>query len=412
MIRSQENLTTSRHALQAGPLWEAAQQLGIPAAAWRLPGQSEVKLLLSLKDSIDKRTPDLETLPPCFVLHPFEGEPGGEALVLEGDLIFSFSESGDIEGEYGNVGEEHAMVKKLFVLAAEIAGEEADTGRSKLPNETVFQHEIEEGEAFYKNIVAQALESIHAGRFSKVVLSRTKSLKVPQDFSLFAAFKKLCRAYPTAFVSLVHLPERGEQWLGASPEILVGMGGEGTFRTTALAGTQASVNQDGPIPVNSIRWGQKEIEEQALVSRYIIDCFKKIRLREYEERGPKTVLAGNLYHLRTDYAVATREVNFPELGTVMLKLLHPTSAVCGMPKDAALRFVKSMENYDRSFYSGYLGPVNIAGESNLFVNLRTMRIAEGRATLFAGAGITEDSDPQSEWNETEMKCDTLLRVLE
>ncbi len=386
--------------------------LGFSAAAWRLPGHSEIKLLLSSKEDIDKQIPDLETLPPCFVIHPFEGEPGGEAMVMEGDLIFSFSESGAIASEFGNVGEEHPVVKELFILAAEIAHEEADANGPILQKETIFHHESEEGEEFYKKIVAQAVESIHSGQFTKVVLSRTKTLKIPKDFSLFAAFKKLSRAYPTAFVSMVHLPKRGEQWLGASPEILVGMDAGGMFRTTALAGTQPSVNQDGPIPIGSIRWGQKEIEEQALVSRYIIDCFKKIRLREYEERGPKTVLAGNLYHLRTAFAVATREVNFRELGTLMLKLLHPTSAVCGTPKDAALRFVKAMENYDRSFYSGYLGPVNIAGESNLFVNLRTMRIAQGKATLFAGAGITEDSDPQREWEETEMKCDTLLRVLE
>ncbi len=412
MQNSHENLSTGLHTLQADNLWAAARQLGFPAAAWRLPGQVELRLLISLHENTEKRIPDLETLPPCFIVHPFEGDPGGEAVVLEGDLLYTFSENTGAVPDFGNVGEEHPLVKKLLEIAADFWQDEAPDDLPHLKGESQAPLADAVSKDAYKNIVSRAIQSIQAGEFSKVVLSRTKSVALSAMFSTFQAFKKLSHAYPSAFVSLVHLPERGEQWLGASPEILVGMDAEGTFRTTALAGTQASVDSKGIIPIKGIRWGQKEIEEQALVSRYIIECFKKIRLREYRERGPKTVMAGNLYHLRTDFEVATREVNFPELGTVMLKLLHPTSAVCGTPKEEALRFVKLMENYDRSFYSGYLGPVNMAGESNLYVNLRTMRIADGHATLFAGAGITEDSDPESEWNETEIKCDTLLRVLE
>jgi isochorismate synthase len=245
-----------------------------------------------------------------------------------------------------------------------------------------------------------------------VVLSRTKDYPYTEKFDLFKAFQKLNKTYLSAFVSLINLPDRQESWLGASPEKLVGMDAQGVFKTTALAGTQNARTKDGEvIPAKEVRWGQKEIEEQALVSRYIIECFKKIRLREYQEKGPKTSRAGNLYHLRTDFEVNTHEVNFPELGTVMLTLLHPTSAVCGMPKKSALKFINAAENYQRSLYSGYLGPVKIDQESSLFVNLRCMRFKNGTATLFAGAGITEDSDPQKEWDETEMKCETLLRVL-
>jgi len=142
-----------------------------------------------------------------------------------------------------------------------------------------------------------------------------------------------------------------------------------------------------------------------------VECFKKIRLREYLETGPKTVLAGNLYHLRTDFEVDTHALNFPELSSVMLRLLHPTSAICGVPKIPSLKFLSEMEGYNRSFYSGFLGPVQVDGDSNLFVNLRTVRLKNGVATFYAGAGITEDSVPEREWEETELKCDTLLKVI-
>ena len=95
----------------------------------------------------------------------------------------------------------------------------------------------------------------------------------------------------------------------------------------------------------------------------------------------------------------------------MLELLHPTSAVCGMPKEATLAYIQENEGFDRSYFSGYLGPVNVLNETNIFVNLRTMNISGSQARLFAGAGIIANSNPEKEWHETEIKMDTLLSVL-
>jgi isochorismate synthase len=177
----------------------------------------------------------------------------------------------------------------------------------------------------------------------------------------------------------------------------------------SLAGTQPAQCDN---PLKSAAWTQKEIEEQALVSRYIVDCFKTIRLREYEEHGPKTILAGNLLHLRSDFKVNMRSTGFANLGSVMLSLLHPTSAVCGMPRKEAQAFLKAYEGFDRSFYSGFLGPVQIEGATSLFVNLRTASFREGQVVLYAGAGVTEDSDPQKEWEETELKCEIIGKFIQ
>jgi isochorismate synthase len=102
---------------------------------------------------------------------------------------------------------------------------------------------------------------------------------------------------------------------------------------------------------------------------------------------------------------------FPQLGTTMLQLLHPTSAVCGMPLDKSLEFLKLHEGYDRSFYAGYLGPVNVNNNINIFVNLRCMQLMDHQAQLYAGAGVTIDSIPEEEFEETEMKFNTLLNVI-
>jgi isochorismate synthase len=95
----------------------------------------------------------------------------------------------------------------------------------------------------------------------------------------------------------------------------------------------------------------------------------------------------------------------------MLQLLHPTSAVAGMPLEASLEFLKQNEGYDREFYAGYLGPINFDNNIHIFVNLRCMKLLDNQALLFAGAGITIDSVPEKEREETEIKFKTLLNVI-
>ncbi|MCF2492323.1 chorismate-binding protein [Dyadobacter chenhuakuii] len=396
--------------LQVEELWTASRQLGFPSALWRLPHRNEIQLLISVRDGIRKCQPELEKLSAGFVVSNFHWETDQEVLFLEGDIILTFSDDNSIKDIENNVSEEHPDVIKLVTLATEIA---KDANPHAYHNAIAINDlpDLNARDRF-KRTVELAVSAIRQGQFKKVVLSRTKDLAYSENFQPAKAFCKLAKVYPHAFVSLVNLPDQNELWLGASPEALVRQDSNGTFRTMSLAGTQNARNEAGElIPKFDIRWGEKEIEEHALVSRYIVECFKKIRFREYTETGPKTVLAGNLYHLRTDFEVDTATLNFPELASVMLKLLHPTSAVCGVPKLPSLQFLTEIEGYDRSFYSGFIGPAQVGGDTNLFVNLRTVRFKDGKATFFAGAGITEDSVPEREWEETEMKCDTLLKVI-
>ncbi|CAG5002681.1 Isochorismate synthase MenF [Dyadobacter sp. CECT 9275] len=396
--------------LQAEDIWEALVSLGYPGAIWKLPHTRDIKLLISIRDGIKQCQPDIEKLSPGFMLSPFHWEETENVSFMEGDIIITFSETGMLQNIDNHIGEEHPGFKKLIRTALAGIGR-----RSKSEGINHFMlpgSEDPDARERFKRTVELAVAAIRQNHFHKVVLSRTKELDIDNNFQPITAFQKLAGVYPHAFVSLVNLPENNELWLGATPELLVQQKSGGEFKTMSLAGTQPAKNENGVVvPKYDIRWGEKEIEEQALVSRYIVECFKKIRLREYKETGPKTVLAGNLYHLRTDFEVDSHALHFPELPSVMLRLLHPTSAVCGTPKTASLRFITDIEGYDRSFYSGFLGPVQIEGDSNIFVNLRTVRLKDKKATFYAGAGITEDSIPEKEWEETEMKIDTLLQVI-
>ena len=390
-------------SINLGHWWQTAQKQGHPAAVWRLPGQTEKYALAHLSGPLLAQQPiDLDECPPGFAIGLFDApqDEFANAFYLRADRLAQTTETGQLT--YLNTpASPHA---DAFDQAL------AYTARhpQRVPGAILFSEQPDPtAQAFFEQTVAEAVRAMQAGQFWKVVLSRTKTLEFVHEPDVITLFDRLCAAYPTAFVSAVFLPagtggRPAQVWLSATPERLVSVDAEGVFKTVALAGTQSAYTPEGTMKRTAdALWSQKEIEEQALVSRYIIGCFKKIRLREYLEEGPKTAQAGNLMHLCTQYSVNTRAVRFPQLGTVMLRLLHPTSAVCGMPRAAALAFIQAHERHDRGFFAGFLGPVNIGGASQLFVHIRCLLLVGKTATLYAGAGLTEDSDPQKEWLETE-----------
>lgn len=368
---------------------------GMSIALWQLPSQSIHHLILSENHKLITKETTLEELPAGFIFAPFDANR--DRIYLESDFHFTFGHDGLLPPDSPK---KEASLNWLTANMNHTNPQSLKTSRLPPPSEAQTKDD-------FISMVEDALAAIAENRVEKVVPSRFKKIPIHESFDIIQAFKKLCKAYPDTMVSLVHIPGIGT-WMGASPEILVSVENGSTFKTVALAGTKAL---DHKVNLKSVAWTQKEIEEQALVERYIISCFKKIRLREYDEHGPKTVVAGNLLHVKSDFTVDMKATNFPQLGSVMLALLHPTSAVCGMPLEPAQAFLKNHEGYDREFYSGFLGPVNIQNDTHIFVNLRCMQLVKGFALLYAGAGVTADSVPESEWEETEIKLNTLSAII-
>ncbi|MFC3880672.1 chorismate-binding protein [Algoriphagus namhaensis] len=370
-------------------------------AIWRKPKSNALELIYSPKEEIQKVNLEIESLPPGFIIHPFADQKNQEAFFIEAEHYHRFDLSQPLElSDMPNFLRELIEHQNQDAVPFQIFKSNSSASKN-------FESAYSEEQSHFEGLVNEVKEGIQKGLFEKVVPARTKTIPLNSDFDLVKSFEALLRKYPNAFVNFFHLPKIGT-WLGASPEVLIETK-EDQFYTMSLAGTQPA---NGDNPIKSVAWTQKEIEEQALVSRYIVDCFKKIRLREYEEHGPKTVQAGTLLHLRSDFKVNMKETNFPQLGSVMLKLLHPTSAVCGMPRQPALDFIREKEGFDREFFAGFLGPININQVSSIYVNLRTASLKSDRAIVFAGAGVTEDSDPTLEWEETELKCANIGRILQ
>ena len=388
------------HELGLGALLDCvssrAAEAGYAMAAWQEPGSEQALLIVDLSGSGTHRVEDLASAPSGFMVGPYNSTPDETVPYIRADLCIEWpaGRASIAEGTDANLVDE-------FLNDLNDESGRATTVHVALPEETVTR------ESDYVASVERALSEIQSGKFEKVVLSRVADEELRPDASLGRLFRKLRKLDTAAFTSLIMLPDAGV-WIGASPELLVGQTASGEFATVALAGTQPA--PDGVEPGDAV-WTQKEIEEQALVSRYIINRFKQIRLREFQEIGPRTVRAGCLFHLKTEFHVDTEQVAFPDLASVMLHLLHPTSAVCGMPREPARAFISENECHHRRLYSGFLGPVNMAGSTQLYVNLRCMCVGGGQARLHAGAGITRDSRPDREWLETENKLQSMRQVI-
>jgi isochorismate synthase len=399
------NLTEVGKAISLEEVLDALLVEGLASggsfAIWRKPSTSQLAFVQDFSQSPRRVSLQLEDLPAGFVVHPFADQADKKAFFIQADRYEKVSLDHPLNQEdlaqWMQASRNSLPAPELKKRITGLLGQ-----LPQLANPGTGQDKAD-----FLHLVAKGIQAIESGTLEKIVAARTKLIPLPVAFDLGKTLAKLLASYPHSFVNFFHLPGIGT-WMGASPEVLIETKGD-YFHTMSLAGTQPA---QGDNPLKSAAWTQKEIEEQALVSRYIVDCFKTIRLREYEEHGPKTVLAGNLLHLRSDFRVNTQTTGFSNLGTVMLGLLHPTSAVCGMPRKEALSFLKKEEGWDRSFYAGFIGPVGIEQEISIYVNLRTASLHQTHALLYAGAGVTEDSAPEKEWEETELKCEIIGKFIQ
>lgn len=267
--------------------------------------------------------------------------------------------------------------------------EDFNFNSKKLTPDNTPKKELNENE--YLSQIKEVISFIKENNLQKLVFSRKKVVDNFKEIDLFESFKNLCKSYPNAFVYLFHQDENC--WIGAFSELL-GKYNQKTheFTTMSLAGT---------LPVQE-EWTKKEIEEQKPVTEYIENILKNFNSKVIKS-DTYNHISGKIKHLRTDFKVDIK----PEKVEQLIQLLHPTPAVCGIPKEFCREAISKFESHDRELYSGY-SKISIGEEIYYFVNLRCAKIHQNRAYLYVGGGITKDSDPKKEWHETELKSHAIL----
>lgn len=244
---------------------------------------------------------------------------------------------------------------------------------------------------------------LELGTFRKIVLARCADEKMGEKVEPMDLFHRACALYPRMFIALVETEKSG-CWLTATPEIL--LEGEGQdWRTIALAGTMKLEGEQLNGEGETLRWSTKNIQEQRIVATYITECLEQFT-GDFREEGPRTVRAANLVHLRSDFTFGLE--NQDHIGD-LLQTLHPTPAVCGLPKREAFQFITRNEHTPRRYYSGFMGP--LGQQTHLYVSLRCMNIEDSVCHLYAGGGLLIDSTEGQEWAETEAKMETMRRLL-
>jgi isochorismate synthase len=254
----------------------------------------------------------------------------------------------------------------------------------------------------YQNHIQAYLDFFEKNGTQKAIYSRIKEAALSEDFDLISFFGKIEKAYPRAMVYVVNLPGLG-LWVGASPEKLLTYK-NGMAETVALAGTQRILDNKN---VENLTWGEKEIDEHGMVVDYIFEKINNNNLEILNRSETYTSQAGAMAHLKQRFEIRITKSELPKF----IQDLHPTPAVCGLPRGKSLDLIYKTEPYDREYYAGYLGMVE-EDAIDFYVNLRCMKIHENTAALFVGGGITANSDAKKEWQETELKAKTLLNILD
>ena len=352
----------------------------IPFASYRLPLNREIITVVQ-HHSMPERLKSLNDLheKTGFVVSPFTESPAHETFFLQPDCVF-FS---------NNIAE--IYIDKLAANDRFIEIEKnKNTTKTTTPEEFIGN-------------VNKAVLAMKATEFQKVVLSKARVEQLPDDFQPEQFFLTLCRKYPHAFVYIMQLPEVG-CWIGATPEPLLTIE-NGTVKTVSLAGTQVGTE----LETEDYHWSSKEIEEQGIVTNFIEQNLRSLHIADITRLGPENYRAANLIHLKTafEFPQAHIQNRFSDL----LKALHPTPSVGGLPKDEARNFILTNEQHDRGYYTGFFGPVNINEKSAVYVNLRCLQLFDNNFVLYSGAGITSSSVAEKEWEETDNKMLTLMNVM-
>lgn len=361
---------------------------GLDFALYRFPGEREPHLVLQTDgeaEAVDLKqhanvhaggtTEHGTGTPSGFVFAPFMATDKIPALLIRPDVAVSGWDL--IETETCSLGKARRIVLSAI----------------SLDNRTVS---IEESDN-YKVAFRSFKNQLDRKNFQKLVLSFSQLKEWAGSGREDELFVRATEAFPNCMVYLVYT-RHGGRWFGCTPELLLeGYGRK--WHTMSLAGTR--MWEEG-------RWDDKTINEQRIVSDYLEGQLQSLGARLIR-RGPYTSRAGHLLHLRTDYTFHLPKETSP---LQIITLLHPTPAICGQPKEEARNFIRLFERNKRMYYGGFLGPLNLRAETNIYVNLRCAQMRPGgKALFFAGGGITADSRFMEELNEVKAKLETLTAAL-
>jgi menaquinone-specific isochorismate synthase len=320
-------------------------------------------------------------------------EPTGATLVMQGPQE---------EGE-GMPDAVSALVRVLSDASGAIPEGPPQTPDA-LPGET----SEERGSSAWAHAIDRVLEAEGRGELDKVVLARTRDVRVPRPVSVPSLLRFLRAENPRAHVFMFE-PEPGRILFGAAPEVLASARG-GDFFATAVAGSAPrgkTVHEDQLLRGGLLTSLKDRAEHRMTVEAMVAALEPRLEALEVP-RGPGVLALARIQHLETPIRGRLRA---GEDILSLVEALHPTPAVCGRPQAEAMAWIREVEPFDRGWYAGPVGWLDGQGDGEFVPALRAGVGGGTTWRLYAGAGIVRGSDPHSEWEETALKFEPAHRAL-
>ena len=245
----------------------------------------------------------------------------------------------------------------------------------------------------WRDSVQAMAARLREGTADKAVMARDMTIRCPRGFDERFLLERLSDLYPSTWRFCV------DSLVGASPEMLIAAS-HGTASARVLAGTCK------PGEGATLASSTKDLREHELASESVSSILTSL-CSDVRTQGPFLLTLPNVVHLATDVRARLGSAHLLDL----VAALHPTAAVCGTPRAAAMRLIEELEDTERGRYSGPVGWVDTSGDGEFAIALRCGLASGTRLRLFAGAGIMPDSDPDLELAETEAKMRPLLDAL-
>ncbi|WP_370221398.1 isochorismate synthase MenF [Cytobacillus sp.] len=255
--------------------------------------------------------------------------------------------------------------------------------------------------------VDAVVDELKSGSLKKVVLARESRLIYDKPIEIERVLLNLMEMQRESFVFAFE--SNGDCFIGASPERLIKKYGENVF-TTCLAGSipRGKTAEDDHILGDALLHDQKNLKEH----QYVVDMIKEAMGESCSEvelpEEPQLMKMRDIQHLYTPVIGKTKgDASL----LALVDRLHPTPALGGLPKREAVEKIREVEELDRGFYAAPLGWMDFRGNGEYAVAIRSGLIQGNEASLFAGCGVVQDSNAESEYQETKIKFRPMLTAL-
>lgn len=290
-----------------------------------------------------------------------------------------------------------------------------DAGSYKIDTNQSFRSTVnipgKDSEAFKRWIdsVESATDLIKAKEFKKIVLARELKVELQTPVSDTRILNHLRNQYPDCYSFLISQDGKSS-FIGSTPERLASFR-EREVLTEGLAGSisRGKTASEDAVLEHELLHSQKDLNEHAFVLDAIEENLQRFSDVFEHPISPGIKKLSNVQHL---YTPVHARIKKGVSRTEVLSKLHPTPAVGGYPREAAMPYINKLEQFDRGWYAAPVGWINAHGEGEFVVAIRSGLIKNNEVRFFAGCGIVEDSNPQKEWDETNLKFIPMLNALE